>query len=356
VTHLAWRLFERHDRDAFEVHAYSYGRDDRSLHRRRVMEGADHFIDVRGESNRAIARAIEAAGIDILVDLAGLGVGSRLGILAHRPAPVQVHYLGYPGTTGATFVDYFLADPVVAPSSLEPEFRERFVRLPDTFMISDETIADAPAAGRAQHGLPDGRFVFVNFNQNSRIDGEIWRVWMEILAAVPESVLWLKHANEIASANLRAAAAAHGIAAERLVFARDLADKADHVARLRLADLGLDTFGHYNGHTSTADALWAGVPVVTTASDCFPGRVAASLLEAGGMRDWVVSDARAYKDFAIGYALDAQRRSKIRAALACARDTAPFFHPERVVRSLERAYVAMVERARRGQAPAAIEL
>ena len=356
VTHLAWRLFGRHDRDVFEIHAYSYGRDDGSVYRRRVTEGVDRFVDVRGQSNLAIARAIQAAGIDVLVDLAGLGMGARPGVLAHRPAPVQVHYLGYPGTTGFGLVDYFLADGIVAPASLEGEFTERFVRLPDTFMISDEMIADPPPARRADHGLPEGRFVFVNFNQNSRIDRRIWGTWMDILAAVPDSVLWLKFANEIACAKLRAAATACGVAAERIVFARDLADKADHVARLRLADLGLDTFGHYNGHTSTADALWAGVPVVATASDCFPGRVAASLLGASGMSECVAADVPAYQAFAIEYARDAQRQAATRAALASARGAAPFFRPELIVRSLERAYLAMVQRARSGQASAAIDL
>ena len=356
VTHLAWRLFERHDRSAFEVHAFSFGRDDGSVHRRRVMEGADRFVDVRGHSNAAIARTIHAAEIDVLVDLGGHAPGARIGILAHRPAPLQAHYLGYPATTGARFVDYFLADAVVAPAALEAEFTERLVRLADTFMISDETIAAAPPVQRAQHGLTDDRFIFVNFNQNSRIDEEVWAAWMEILAAVPRSVLWLKFANDIACANLRSAAVARGVDGGRIVFARDLPDKAAHISRLRLADLGLDTFGRYNGHTSTADALWAGVPVVTTPSDCFPGRVAASLLAASGMSECVVPDVAAYKAFAIGYALDAQRRNAARAALQSAQGGAAFFRPERIVRSLERAYLAMVERARKGEAPATIDL
>ena len=355
VTHLMWKLFGRHDRNLFEVHAYSYGRDDSSVHRRLVMEGVDRFVDVRQQSNLAIAQAIRSAGIDVLIDLAGHAVGSRIGILAHRPAPVQAHYLGYPATTGASFVDYFVADRVVAPASLEPEFTERLARLPDTFMLSDETIASAPPTGRADHELPEDKFVFVNFNQNSRIDRQIWGTWMEILAAVPQSVLWLKFSNDIACANLRAAAAASRVDPQRIVFARDLPDKSTHVSRLRLADLGLDTFGHYNGHTSTADALWAGVPVVATASDCFPGRVAASLLAASGMSECVVADAQAYKAFAIGYALDGDRQRATRAALATARGEAPFFKPQRIVRSLERAYLTMVERVRNGQPPAAFD-
>jgi predicted O-linked N-acetylglucosamine transferase (SPINDLY family) len=355
VTHLAGNLFRLHDRNKVEVLAFSYGRDDVSAYRKRVMEGVDRFVDVRGQSHAEIARAIAGAGVDILVDLAGHAPGNRMGVLAHRPAPMQAHYLGYPGTTGARFVDYFIADAVVAPAALEAEFTERFVRLPDCFMISEPAVVPPPAKGaRAEQGLPADAFVFVNFNQNSRIDEHVWAAWMAILKSVPGSVLWLKHANDLACANLRRAATAAGIDAARLVFAPDVADKPAHLARLALADLGLDTFGRYNGHTSTADALWAGVPVITTASDCFPGRVAASVLTAAGLADGVAPDVEAYRALAIACAQDGNRLAALRGALAEGRERAPFFKPERTVRALEQAYAAMWDRYNAGLEPETI--
>jgi predicted O-linked N-acetylglucosamine transferase (SPINDLY family) len=239
---------------------------------------------------------------------------------------------------------------------LDAEFTERFVRLPGSFMISDESIASCAPTQRAIHGLPEKAFVFVNFNQNSRIDRGVFEIWMEILATVPDSVLWLKHSNDLARENLRTHAASKAIEPHRLVFAPDVPDKSVHVARLRLADLGLDTIGRYNGHTSTADALWAGVPVVTTATDCFPGRVAASLLSASGMDDCVANDVSAYKAFAVRYALDRGLQQTIRSRLAAARNHAPFFRPEGVVGALESAYTAMWERCKTGREPAAIDL
>ncbi len=348
VTHLARNLFRNHDRDRFEIYAFSYGRDDESAYRKQVMTDADHFVEVRGRANIDIAREVRAAEIDVLIDLAGHTDGSRLSVLAHRPAPVQAHYLGYPATTGAPFVDYYLADPIVAPQALETEFTECFVRLSDCFMISDEAIAQGPSADRSSHGLPADAFVFVNFNQNSRITPHVWHTWMEILGAVPSSVLWLKSSNDLACARLRAAASDQGVDPQRIVFAPDLDDKKAHIARLRLADLGLDTFGRYNGHTSTADALWAGVPVVTTASDCFPGRVAASLLRAAGMAECVASDEVAYKAFAIRFASAQSLQQHIRGVLARAYGKASFFQPQGVVRALERAYEAMWKRYRTG--------
>ena len=356
VTHLAGNLFRWHDRDRFEIHAFSYGRDDGSLWRRQVMAEAEHFVDVRGRSNADIARAIHAGGIDILIDLAGHTDGGRLGVLAHRPAPVQAHYLGYPATTGADYVDYFLADPVVAPATLDAEFTERFVRLAGCFMISDDSIAACDPSERADHGLPENAFVFVNFNQNSRIDRAVFEIWMEILAAVPGSVLWLKQSNDLACDHLRSQAVARGIEPQRIVFAPDVPEKKAHVARLRLANLGLDTFGRYNGHTSTADALWAGVPVVTTPGDCFAGRVAASLLAASAMSACIVNDAAAYREFAIRYAKDVALQGSIRSGLTAARSHAPFFRPKGVLRALEEAYLAMWDRFKGERAAAAIDL
>jgi protein O-GlcNAc transferase len=204
------------------------------------------------------------------------------------------------------------------------------VRLPDCFMISDESVGESAPALRAAHDLPEKGFVFVNFNQNSRIDGGVWQVWMEILGAVPRSVLWLKFSNDLDCANLRTATAARGIEPLWIVFAPDLHDKSARVARLQLADLGLDAFGRYNGHTPNAETLWAGVPVVTTPSERFPGRVATCLLSPAGVAECVTADVEGYKAFSIHYAKDAAERQAVRDALTNARRDAACFHPEGV--------------------------
>jgi len=223
-------------------------------------------------------------------------------------------------------------------------------------MISDDAIRVTSPARREDHGLPANCTVFVNFNQNSRIDAGVWGAWMEILSAVPGSVLWLKHSNDLGCEQLREAAAARGVDPQRILFAPDVHEKTEHIARLRLADLGLDTFGRYNGHTSTADALWSGIPVVTMASECFPGRVAASLLTAAGMADCVTTGVEAYKTFAIRLATDPERLRHVRSVLQDARGHAPFFQPVSIVRTLEQAYEAMWQQCQAGQPPSPIEL
>ena len=357
IAHLTANLFRGHDRSKVEVLAFSYGRDDGSAVRRRVAEGADRFVDVRGQSHAEAARVIAGAGVDILVDLGGYAPGSRLGILAHRPAPLQAHYLGYPGTTGARFVDYFFADDTVAPPPLDAEFTERMVRLPGCYLLSDPALASAPVldrGARAAHHLPAEAFVFMSFSPPSRIDPQVWTTWMAILKAVPGSVLWLAHANDLAAKNLRAAARAADVDPARLVFAPDATDQLAQLSRLRLADLGLDTFGRYNGRTATTEALWAGVPVITTAAESFAGRVTASLLSAAGIPEGVAADAAAYQALAIALAQDGERLAGLRAMLADARKRAPFFHPDRVVRSLERAYSVMWDRYNAGLEPEAV--
>lgn len=356
ISHLAAHMFRRHDRDRFEIWAFSYGRDDGSRLRHAVMEGVDRFSDVRQRTNAEIAREISSAGIDILVDLAGHTAGSRIGVLAHRPAPIQLHYLGYPGTTGAAWVDYYVADSVLVTPALHEEFTERLALLPDSYLVSDPAVAEAPPARRREHGLPEEAFVFCNFNRPSRIDEDVWKVWMGILRAVPRSVLWLRDANELARRNLRNAARAAGVDPARLIFAPGVADRLRHISRLRRADLVLDTFGSFSGRSSTADALWAGVPVVTIASERLAGRMSASALSAAGMSECIMTDAAAYAEFAVEYAQDRARAAAIRTRLSDARTAAPFFNPDRLVRNLERACLAMWERFTAGLEPAVIGL
>ena len=262
VAQLIARVFELHDRNRFEVVGVSLGRDDGSSMRTRIAKAFDRFLDVHAVGDELAARQLADLGIDICVDLNGYTANNRAGILAHRPALVQVAYLGYPGTMGASFVDYVIGDPIVTPFDEQEFYAERIVQLPDTYQANDSTRAIAAhTPSRAQAGLPNGNFVFCCFNNNYKILPPVFDAWMRLLQAVDGSVLWLLHGNEAAHRNLGAAAQARGVDPARLVFA-DRAPLADHLARHRLADLFLDTLP-YNAHTTGSDALWAGLPMVT---------------------------------------------------------------------------------------------
>ena len=275
-------VFERHDRKRFQTVAVSFGPDDRSEMRARLVAAFDSFIDVHDKSDGEVASLLRQMEIDIAVDLKGYTQDSRPGILAHRAAPLQVSYLGFPGTLGVDYIDYIIADRTVIPTQHEPFYSERIAYLPDTYQANDDKrrISQNPLA-RRDCGLPEAGFVFCCFNNNFKIMPEIFSIWMRLLAAVEGSVLWLLQDNAAASRNLRREAKARGIAPERLVFAQR-ANLDAHLARHRLADLFLDTLP-YNAHTSASDALWAGLPVITCLGGTFAGRVAASLLRAVGL-------------------------------------------------------------------------
>ena len=347
VGHLLRSAFALHDREQFDVHAFSFGADDGSVYRKSIVASVDRFTDGTHSTDAQIADAITDAGIHVLVDLMGHTSGNRLGVLARRPAPVQTHYLGYPATTGAPYIDYFVSDRIATPPELTAQFTERVVRVPRCFMVSDGTDAQVtPATSRAAQGLPDAPFVFCNFANSSRITRGSFRLWMEILRAAPGSVLWLKHSHAVTVGNLRHEAHVCGVDPDRLLFARRVPDKAGHMSRLALADLGLDTLGWYNGHTSTADALWAGVPVLTTPGATFASRVAASLLHASAMPELVATDEREYVAAAVALAQDRARARALAGKLAANRSTAPFFDARGLVRDLEAAYREMWAAAR----------
>nr|MCU0805987.1 tetratricopeptide repeat protein [Burkholderiales bacterium] len=277
TAHLTAGLFERHDRERFEVFGYSFGRDDGSAYRQRIAAAFDHFADAQEEPLHETAARIARDGIHVLVDLMGYTGRARPEIFAMRPAPVQVCYLGYPTTTGADFIDYFIGDRLTIPDDERQWFTESVVRLPGSYQVNDhrQPIAEGPPR-RESEGLPDAAFVFCCFNRHLKIERQVFESWMRILKAVPESVLWL-----LAGAGertLRDAAAASGVEPGRLVFARHAAKPA-HLARHRLADLFLDT-QHVNAHTTASDALWAGLPLLTVTGEGFSARVAASLLHA----------------------------------------------------------------------------
>ncbi|MBF0304806.1 MAG: hypothetical protein HQL41_04035, partial [Alphaproteobacteria bacterium] len=355
TAHLMLGLFSRHDRARVTVHAYSLGADDGSPYRRRIAADCDAFVDLAPLSDALAAETIAADRIDILVDLKGTTLGARLGIAARRPAPVQVAWLGYPGSVGVEFLDYALTDPVVTPPERQADWAERLVLLPGSYQVNDrdQPIAlDAP--DRASAGLPEQGFVFCCFNQLYKVEPLVFGVWMDILRAVPGSLLWLLAGPPEAEANLRREAAARGVEPARLIFAPML-PKDRHLARLRHAGLFLDTF-FCNAHTTASDALWAGVPVLTVPGVHFPARVAASLVHAVGLPELAVPDHATYRDTAIALATDPARLDDLRARLAVNRLTTPLFDTDAFARKLETAFETIWDRHCRGLAPEMIDL
>lgn len=348
---LAARLFELHDRSRFEVTALSYGPDDGSPMRKRLARAFDRFIDARGLGDADAATTLRGLEVDIAVDLKGHTTGARPGILAYRPAPVQASYLGFPGTTGAPFIDYLLADRFVLPPEAQRFYSERVVYLPDCYQVNDDQRPmPALTTTRADAGLPSAGFVFCCFNNSYKITPPVFAAWMRLLAGVRGSALWLLEDNPVARGNLRVAAAAGGIDPARLVFAPRV-PHGEHLARHRLADLFLDTLP-CNAHTTASDALWAGLPVLTSAGQSFAGRVAGSLLHAIGLPELVTESLEDYERLALRLAFEPALLSRVRQELAAKRGRTPLFDTDRFRRHLEAAYLTMRERQRRGEPPA----
>lgn len=342
TAQLTARLFELHDRGRFEVIGVSYGPDDGSAARARLKRAFDRFVDVIDLSDEQAARRLRELEVDIVIDLKGLTANARLGILAHRPAPVQVTWLGYPGTTAAPFIDYVLADETVIPPGEQRFFSEKVVYLPDTYQVNDATVRIAePAPARGDARLPRDGFVFCCFNNTWKLSPPVFDAWMRLLAAVPGSVLWLLEPGEAARFNLELAARERGIDSSRLVFAPRAAHP-EHLARHRLADLFLDTLP-YNAHTTTSDALWAGLPVLTCAGTTFAGRVAAGLVRAVGLPELATRSLEEYEARALELARDPARLGALRARLARNRATHPLFDNARACRNIEAAYLRMWE-------------
>jgi protein O-GlcNAc transferase len=350
VSYLIAELFEIHDRSQFEVIGVSFGPDSRSPMRERLKRGFDRFIDARDRSDLEVARELASLEVDIAIDLNGFTQGNRAVVFAHRGAPTQVNYLGYPGTMGADYIDYLIADPHLIPSGQEGFYAEKVVRLPDAYQVNDRTRAIAsPALTREQAGLPPEGFVFCCFNNNFKITPPMFDIWMRLLAQVPGSVLWLLEDNAVAVRNLRAEAQSRGVAAERIVFA-GRAPVADHLARHALADLFLDTLP-YNAHTTASDALWAGLPLVTCMGATFAARVAGSLLHASGMPELVTHSLADYEALALRLATDPVRHREASAKLALNRGTCALFDTDRYRRHIEAAFVRMHQRSQRGLPP-----
>jgi predicted O-linked N-acetylglucosamine transferase (SPINDLY family) len=343
-------LIEQHDRSRFEIIGVSFGVDDRSKIRKRLVTAFDKFYDVQTKSDQEVAKLLRDLQVDIAVDRNGHTLGSRIGIFACRPAPIQVSFLGYPGTTGTQFIDYIIADKVVAPLEHQQFFTEKIVHLPDCYQINDSKrkIAENTPARQAVD-LPDHGFVFCCFNNNYKIIPPMFDLWMRILKNVDDSVLWLLSANAAAESNLRKEAEARGIKSARLIFARRV-PLADHLARHRLADLFLDTLP-YNAHTTASDALWAGLPVLTCLGEAFAGRVAASLLNAIRLPDLITTTLEDYEQLAIQLATNPEKLPRRKRRLAENRLTTPLFDTELFAKDIEAAYTTMYKRHITGLAP-----
>jgi predicted O-linked N-acetylglucosamine transferase (SPINDLY family) len=377
TSYLMAELLERHDRTRFEIVGFSFGPPAQDEMGRRVSAAMDRFIDAGTMTDREIAHLARELEVDIAVDLKGFTKQARPGIFAQRAAPIQVSYLGYPGTMAAPFIDYLIADPTVIPESAQPFYSERIVYLPDTYQANDSQRGcpvaesgcpifatdssslrwDPTETTRAAEHLPESAFVFCCFNTTYKITPSVFDLWMRILAQVPASVLWLLEDNPLSATNLRKEAARRGIASERLVFARPL-PLAQHLARLKLADLYLDTFP-YNAHTTASDALFVALPVLTRSGESFASRVAASLLRAlslpeADLSELIATTPAEYERLAIELALHPERLRHLRERLAHNGLTAPLFDTAAFTRHIEAAYTAMHARYLAGLPPATI--
>ena len=348
-------LLREHDRSKFEIHAFSYGAAVNDAMRAQILAHTDSFTDVRDLTDAELVEQARARHLDIAVDLKGYTDDARIAPFAARLAPVQVSYLGYPGSSGASFMDYLIGDRVVIPQDLAGAYSESLILLPGSYQPNDDRRPIAEQAGtRAEHGLPERGFVFCCFNQSYKITPREWATWMRLLGRVEGSVLWLIASNRWAETALRAAAADHGVAPERLVFAPKL-PHAEHLARHVHADLFLDTF-NVNAHTTASDALWAGLPVVTLAGRQFAARVGASLLHAAGLPDLVTETADDYEALILALATDPARLAEVRQRLAANRTTTPLFDSAGYARHLEAAFAEAHRRHRAGEQPGAIAL
>lgn len=337
TMYLLAKVFAIHDRQKFEIYAYSYGPDKLDQVRQNLIKSVDVFDDVGEMSDKDIAMLARQDKLDIAIDLKGHTRHQRLGIFAYRPAPVQISYLGYPGTTGANFIDYIIADPIVIPTNQINAYSEKIIYLPNTYQANDNTRSISKKTGtRKDMGLPENSFVFCCFNSNYKISSVEFDIWMRLLNKVKGSVLWLLKSNQGAEQNLKKEAEKRGVQKDRLVFAEKL-PLEEHLARHIHADLFIDTF-NVNAHTTASDALWAGLPVVTKLGQSFVARVAGSLLSAVGMPELITENEKDYEQLILELATNPDKLKKIKDKLATNRLTQPLFDTESYTNDLENAY------------------
>lgn len=354
TAYLIAEVIEKHDSARFEIYAFSFGFTRNDELRRRLEAGIEHFIDVSGKTDEEIAQLARQFEIDIAIDLKGYTESSRTGIFAHRPAPVQINYLGFPGTMGADFIDYIIADATLIPTELQNGFSEKVLRLPDSYQPNDPRRAGtAETPTKTELGLPESGFVFCCFNNNFKITPAVFDIWMRLLGRIDGSVLWLFEDNPDAAANLRKEAEHRGISGARLVFA-PRTDLPAHLARHRHGDLFLDTFP-CNAHTTASDALLMGLPVITCTGATFSSRVAASLLHGVGLDELITTDFESYEALALALATDRQRLDAMRQRLTQQGENLALFDSARYIRHLEYLLTAAHTRQARGLAPENID-
>ena len=343
VGHLMAGVIESHDRAKFDVLGISFGVDDASTLRARFEKSFDKFLDVSAMGVDEICHLIESLEVDIAVDLCGFTQDARTELFARRVAPVQVNFLGFPGTMGAGYLDYIVADRHVIPEDAQAYYEEEVVYLPDTYLPTDGTLLVSDVTPtRQEAGLPPSGFVFCSFNHVYKINPKIFDLWMQLLCEVPDSVLWLSDAGPQAMGNLLMEAQRRGVEPHRLVFAKRVPQVADHLARYRLADVFLDTLP-YNAHTTAADALFVGLPVITCSGDTFSGRVAGSLLKAIGMPELITRSLDQYKALALEFAANPIKLAETKRKLLANRASYPLFDTQQYCRNLEAAYMRMDE-------------
>ncbi|WNV06874.1 tetratricopeptide repeat protein [Candidatus Methylospira mobilis] len=355
TAYLIAELFEQHDRDRFEVLAFSYGKSGEDEMRLRLHAGVDRFIDVSDKTDQEIAAIARQLEIDIAININGYTTNARPGLFALHPAPIQASYLGYPGTSGVSHIDYLIADPVVIPTDQRCFYSEKIVYLPHTYQVNRSL---QPLSGqcptRMDAGLPENAFVYCCFNNSFKITPDVFQLWMQILLQVDDSVLWLLEGSPVLTSNLRKEARKYGVMPERIVFAPRLS-LSEHLSRQKLADIFLDTL-YYNAHTTASDALRAGLPVLTCLGETFSGRVAASLLNALGLPELIVHSHDAYRSLAINLAVQPERLALIKQKLAAHLHVYPLFDTVRFTCNIERAFTLMWERYQNALEPDHLEV
>jgi protein O-GlcNAc transferase len=350
MAHLAVALFELHDHSRFETVLFDYAPPTKNnIYRKRALDAFDKVIDIRELSNAEAAKAMADEGIAIVADISGWTTGNRCEILARRPAPVSLQWMGFPGSMGAPWIDYVVVDSIIAPPGSEPEFSEKLIRLPFTYQSNDRKRQIGEKVTRADVGLPADAFVFCNFNQGFKLNRQLFELWMDLLHRRPNAVLWLAQENEWATAALRQHVRSLGVAEDRVIFGPRL-PLDQHLARLSLADLALDCVP-YGSHTTASDALWAGVPQLAIHGDTFASRVSSSLLTAIGLPELISNSLEDHRGLALRLSEDRALLAGYRARLAENRLTTPLFDSAGFTRYMEAGYEAIWRRCLDGLPP-----
>lgn len=347
VSYLTAGMIEAHDHEKFEVFGFDLSLDDQTLMRERVSRAFEHFIPAQNLSDKDVAMLARHHGIDIAIDLTGLTGEGRVEIFAQRAAPIQINYLGYPGTSGAAFMDYIIADPILVPPSLLDTYTEKVLFLPECFQANDHLRKVGIAQSRSDYGLSDTGIIYGCFNQSAKINPDMFSVWMSILQRVPQSQLWLIEDNPEQVSNLRNFAAKRGINPNRLVFAKPLPYE-EHLARYSVIDLVLDTTP-FNGGTTTSDALWGGAPVITVMGEPFAARMSSSLLHAIGLDELVQTSLQGYENLAVSLGNNPEKTIELKSRLKANQKTQPLFNTARFTRHLEKGYEMIMDRYWSGQ-------